>query len=85
MVRAWLHQGGKLEAVSLSAHVSDRLHPSLMMVEYRDQYYLQPVGPQAPQAVGPQAVGLGGKEGITAPTQGAVQVCVLKEYGVVGV
>ena len=45
VVRMWFHQGGKLESVSLSSHskLSGHLGPSLMMVHYGNQYYLQPL------------------------------------------
>ena len=42
VVRAWFHQGGKLEPVSF-ASPSHAVHPTLMMVHYNNQYYLQPV------------------------------------------
>lgn len=42
VVRAWLLDGGKLEALSLS-HNTAPVHPSLMMVHYNGQYYLQPI------------------------------------------
>lgn len=42
MVKAWLHEGGKLEPISLTYN-SERVHPSLMLVHYNNQYYLQPV------------------------------------------
>ena len=41
-MRVWLLDGGKLEALSLS-HKSALVHPSLMMVHYNGQYYLQPM------------------------------------------
>lgn len=47
VVKAWLHQGGKLEPISLSspsAHISaGQADPRLMMIHYTNQYYLQPV------------------------------------------
>ena len=41
-MKAWLHDGGKLEPVILS-HTQEKVHPSLVMVVYNNQYYLQPV------------------------------------------
>lgn len=54
-MRAWFLEGGKLGALSLS-HDSTPVHPSLMMVHYGSQYYLQPVE-------GFQVRELGGKGG----------------------
>lgn len=54
-MRAWFLDGGKLEALPLSRD-SALAHPSLMMVHYNSQYYLQPVE-------GFQVRGLGGQSG----------------------
>lgn len=72
MVRAWLRQGGKLEAVSLSG-TSDRVHPSLMMGHYNNQLYLQPVEPE----------GVASRLSTATPTHGTqpleVITCILME------
>ncbi len=44
VVRAWLHEGGRLKPISLSSNSHALGHaPNLMMVHYGKQYYLQPV------------------------------------------
>ena len=46
VVKVWLLEGGVLEPVSTDASAE----PALMMVHYKDQYYLQPVGSGPPAA-----------------------------------
>ena len=70
MVRAWLHEGGKLDPLPLS-HPPNQPHPpALMMVHYNNQYYLQPLeygrahrgvaATPTHQGVGSLTVGAGG-------------------------